>query len=220
MKKNIILTAAIVMVLSSCGLQKGGSIRQDFSDFGQNLRMIVSSKGIKAEKNITNKDIASSEYAYVVGGFYGRNEWLHVSKNFDDSWEDDEVVELPFYHYYIDGSDRIKYDYNLYKIKPGRYTLVTFSSTPENNLTYRSIDPDREENDKIRQTDSVYASFEAKAGEVVYVGDFQVTGLNTMIITDNEDMVIEYLRENYKNLDNPQRLVKKRLAKKGKHFRE
>lgn len=89
------------MVLSCCGLQKGGSIRQDFSDFGQNLRMIVSSNGIKAEKNITNKDIASSEYAYVVGGFYGRNEWLHVSKNFDDSWEDDEVVELPFYHYYI-----------------------------------------------------------------------------------------------------------------------
>ena len=101
MKKNIILTAVIVMVLSSCGLQKGGSIRQDFSDFGQNLRMIVSSNGIKAEKNITNKDIASSEYAYVVGGFYGRNEWLHVSKNFDDSWEDDEVVELPLLHNYI-----------------------------------------------------------------------------------------------------------------------
>jgi len=222
MKKNIIFAASAIILLGGCGLQKGGSIRQDFSDLGQNIRMMVSSKGIKAEKSISNTDITSSEYAYIVGSFYGRNEWLHISKNFEDSWNDDEVVELPYLNqdFSFTYNENPTFNYNIYKIKPGRYTLVTFMSAPKNNVSYRSIDPHREENDRIKQTDSIYASFEAKAGELTYVGDLMITGNNSLEIKDKESDVIQYLLEYYPNIKNPQEMIKKRLSQKGKYFRE
>ncbi|MCM1324812.1 MAG: hypothetical protein NC218_11910 [Acetobacter sp.] len=222
MKKNIIICVTAIILLSGCGLQKGGSIRQDHSDFGQNLRMMFSSKGLKADNNITNKDITSSEYAYIVGSFYGRNEWLHISKNFDDSWEDDEVVELPFRNqkFSLTYDENPTFNYDIYKVKLGRYTLVTFASAPKNDSFYRSVDPDREENDKIKQNDSIYASFEAKAGELTYVGDMSMMNGYSLDIRDNKTAVIQYLKENYTNLENPQQLIKTHLALKGKRFRE
>lgn len=222
MRRYIICLTALLLFLTGCGLQKGGSVRQDFSDFGQNVRMMFSSKGVKADKTLSDKEISSSEYAYVVGSFYGRNEWLHTGKCFGDSWKDDEIVELPFtnQNFSLSYDENPRFNYNIYKIKPGRYTLVTFMSAPKNNVFYRSIDPDREKNDQIREKDSVYASFEAKAGELTYVGDMNVTGLTSMVIKDNSTEVVTYLSEFYENINNPQKFMKKNLAKKGIRFRE
>jgi len=222
MKKTIFTFLLLSFFTCGCGLQKGSSIRQDFADFGGNLRRIVSSKGIKADKTISNQDIKTSEYGYVIGGFNGRNEWVNVLKSYEDSCLDDEIVELPYFFYYVDDeSDNVRYDYDIYKLKPGRYTLVFYSTTvqPGSTVYYRSVDPDKDENELIKTTDSIYASFEVKAGELIYLGDVNIQNSTSMSITDNEKFVVGYLTENYKNINNPQAFVKKKLIQKGKKFR-
>lgn len=223
MKKTVFTLLFASLLVCGCGLKKGGSVRQDFADFGGNLRRIVSSKGVKADKNISNRDIKSSEYGYVIGGFNGRNEWLNIRLSYEDSYPDAEVVELPYYFYYVDDdSDAVRYDYDIYKLKPGRYTLVYYTTTPRpgTSFYYRSVDPEKDENELIKKTDSVYASFDLKAGELVYIGDINIKDSSSMNIINNEKYVLEYLTDNYKNINAPKTFMKKKLAQKGKKFRQ
>lgn len=219
MKIRLVLVAISIVFLSNCGLQKGGAIRQDFSDFGGNLSRMVGSKGVKAEKTLNNQEIIRSDYGYVVGAFNGRNEWVHIEKSYKDSCDKFEEVELPFKNNPLAlFGMKEGYSYDVYKLKPGRYTLVFYSSSPNNTVLYRSIDPDKDQNELIKQTDSIYASFEVKAGELIYIGDIEIINNKNMNIINNQQNVIEYLSENYPNLNDVAKLLQIKLAQKGKNF--
>lgn len=220
MKIRPILCLIIVTLFCGCGLQKGGSIRQDFSDFGGNISRIVSSKGAKAENSLNNQEISNSDYGYVVGAFNGRNEWVNIEKSYQDDLTENETIELPFQNnpYAVLGM-KTGFSYDIYKLKPGRYTLVFYTSNPQGNTIYRSIDPDKDQNELIKTTDSIYASFDVKAGEIVYIGDINIVNSKQMEVRNNQELVIAYLNENYKNIDNVSDFVQTKLINKGINFR-
>lgn len=215
MQHRLIGYAMIMLLMGGCGLQKGGAVRQDFADFGGNLRRMASSKGVKVPTSLSNEEVANSEYGYVVGAVNGRNEWVHTSKSYKDSLDKYEIVELPFSNRSGNPfSKKTGYSYDVYQLKPGRYTLVYYG-LPSG---YRSIDPDKDQNELIKATSSVYASFEVKAGEITYIGDIEIFDSNSMNINEYSGFAIMYLKEHYKNLTDVSDLLKVKLAEKGRNF--
>jgi hypothetical protein len=190
----------LIAMLAGCGAYNS------FANLGGNMRRMVSSYGEKVDENITNEDIRNSRYAYVIGQFSGRNEWLHASEDTDYS-----KVELDY---------NTRYDsakaWRIYQVEPGRYTLRHILMGVGGNTYAQTTGAGEDKDAELAEKGSAcLASFEAAAGNLYWLGSLTMRHPDTFNLDmDTEDMY-DYVSGKYKNLADIRKLIIPNPIKKG-----
>jgi hypothetical protein len=185
-------TALLLLLLIGCS--------ENFKNLGGNTRRMFSSYGEKVEKFISISTISKdTEYAYVIGRMNTRNEWTHTSIPYNKTYSPKFMaIELAF----VERPGFLgEKKYGIYKLKAGKYTLTHFSfgNAAPGGVIYTSTTAAKDENEKLKDTGSKFASFTVQAGKVYYLGDvyLDVSSLN---VSHNTTAMNAYVFDNYPNL--------------------
>ncbi|MDR2870631.1 MAG: hypothetical protein LBV04_09290 [Deferribacteraceae bacterium] len=153
--------------------------------FAVSLFMLVFATGCATKIDLVNAP--EDAYVYVVYNGMQGVQWEHIDQS------DDFLL--------VDGNDDMVIR-KVNAIKPGRYTITWFRQILGGGQYVTLSEKAQARNEELKSTSSLYASFEAKAGEVTYIGDFTffMDRANRVGVEDNFDAAVEYLMQNYPDL--------------------
>lgn len=163
-------------------------------------------------KNENAANIMDSELAYVLVGYGGGtySKWLHTSRAYYEKNQKNEELSLLGK---IFGGNQ----YYFVQLVPGTYTMVHVEQSAGQNATNSMTVEAKQQNEELKHTGGLIASFTVEKGKINYLGDITcnihvVSRQFTFYVRDNSKEALEFLQKNYPKLDT-ENLVVIRLAR-------